>query len=119
MSSTPDHSAHSTASVDRLTSASIDEELMSSDRPVLVDYTPTWSPPCKPLTPEQHPHPAEHADRLRIVEVDTDESPDLARRHQVMSAPTMVLYVDGRVALTLVGARGRARLLEDLAPFLA
>jgi thioredoxin 1 len=104
--------------VDHLTSTTFDEVVATSDRPVLVDFTATWCPPCKQLTPVLHALAAEQADRLRIVEVDIDESPDLALRHQVLSAPTMVLYVDAQVALTMVGARGRARLLEDLAPFL-
>ncbi len=104
--------------VDRLASATFDEVIATSDRPVLVDFTATWCPPCKQLTPVLHALAAEQADRLRIVEVDIDESPDLARRHQVLSAPTMVLYVGVEPVVALVGARGRARLLEDLAPFL-
>ncbi|UDY34150.1 thioredoxin family protein [Dermatobacter hominis] len=118
MSTTHDPTTPSAASVDRLTSTSFDEEVMASDRPVLVDFTASWCPPCEQQTPVLHALADEQAARLRIVEVDVDESPDLARRHQVLSAPTMVLYVDGRIALTLVGARGRGRLLEDLDPFL-
>ena len=106
------------ATVAHLTSTTFDEVIATADLPVLVDFTATWCPPCKQLTPVLHALASEQADRLRIVEVDIDESPDLAWRHQVLSAPTMVLYVDGRIAQQLVGARGRARLLEDLAPFL-
>lgn len=106
------------ASVDHLTSTTFDEAIATSDQPVLVDFTASWCPPCKQLTPVLHALAVDQADRLRIVEVDIDESPDLALRHQVLSAPTMVLYVDGRLVHTMVGARGRARLLEDLAPHL-
>lgn len=106
------------ATVDHLTSSTFAEVIATADRPVLVDFTATWCPPCKQLTPVLHALAAEQADRLRIVEVDIDESPDLARRYQVLSAPTMVLHVDGQPVLSLVGARGRARLLEDLAPYL-
>lgn len=104
--------------VDRLTGTSFDEVVATSDRPVLVDFTAAWCPPCKQLTPVLHALAEEQADRLRIVDVDIDESPDLARRYQVLSAPTMVLHVEGRPVVQLVGARGRARLLEDLAPYL-
>jgi len=104
--------------VDHLTSATFDEAIATSDRPVLVDFTASWCPPCKQLTPVLHALAVEQADRLRIVEVDIDESPDLALRHQVLSAPTMVLYLGGQPVHTMVGARGRARLLEDLAPYL-
>ena len=104
--------------VDHLTSVTFDEAIATSDRPVLVDFTATWCPPCKQLTPVLHALAAEQEDRLRIVEVDIDESPDLALRHQVLSAPTMVIYLDGQPVHTMVGARGRARLLQDLAPYL-
>lgn len=104
--------------VDRLTSTTFDEAIATSERPVLVDFTATWCPPCKQLTPVLHALAEEQAERLRIVEVDIDESPDLARRYQVLSAPTMVLHVEGQPVVQLVGARGRARLLEDLAPYL-
>ncbi|HWJ64244.1 MAG TPA: thioredoxin domain-containing protein [Acidimicrobiales bacterium] len=116
--STPADPAPSTGRVDHLTSGTFDEAIVTSDRPVLVDFTATWCPPCKQLTPVLHALAIEQADRLKIVEVDIDESPDLALRHQVLSAPTMVLYLDGQPVHTLVGARGRARLLEDLAPYL-
>lgn len=109
----------SPATVDRLTTATFDEVIATSDRPVLVDLTASWCPPCKQLTPVLHALAVEQADRLRIVEVDIDESPELALRHQLLSAPTMVLYVDGRPVHTLVGARGRVRLIEDLAPYLS
>ena len=106
------------ASVDRLTSATFDEVIVASDRPILVDFTAAWCPPCRQLSPVLHSLAIEQVERLRVVEVDIDQSPDLALRHQVLSAPTMVLYVGGQVALTMVGSRGRARLLEDLAPHL-
>jgi thioredoxin 1 len=118
MSLTDEPRRTATATVDRLTSTTFDEVIMSSDRPVLVDFTAAWCPPCRQLTPVLHALAAEQADVLRIVEVDIDESPDLALRYQVLSAPTMILHVEGRPVVALVGARGRARLLEDLAPHL-
>ncbi|MGN6692538.1 MAG: thioredoxin family protein [Aquihabitans sp.] len=105
--------------VDHLTSTTFVEAVMTSYSTLLVDFTATSCPPCKQLTPVLHALATEQADVLRIVEVDIDESPELALRHQVLSAPTMVLYVGGQIAHTMIGARGRARLFEDLAPFLA
>jgi thioredoxin 1 len=81
---------------------------------VLVDYTAAWCPPCQALAPVLDELAAEQADRLTIVSVDVDEHPDVAGRARVMSMPTMVLYVNGEKERRLVGARGKARLLEDL-----
>ncbi len=106
------------AVVRRLTAATFDEAIASSPVPVLVDLTATWCPPCRQLTPVLAALAVEQADRLAVVEVDIDAEPALAVRHGVLSAPTMVLYVDGRPVQTLVGARSRARLLEDLDPHL-
>lgn len=105
-------------SVARLGTATFDEVIATADRPVLVDFTASWCPPCKQLTPVLHALAAEQADRLAIVEVDIDADPDLAVRFQVRSAPTLVLLVDGQPVRTLVGARGKTRLLEDLEPHL-
>ena len=101
-----------------LTDATFDEVVATADRPVLVEFTAAWCPPCRALAPVLEQLSAELADRLVIVAVDIDHEIDLVRRHDVRGAPTMVLYVDGAVADVFVGGRGRARLLEDLAPYL-
>lgn len=101
-----------------LTSATFDEAVAGATTPVLVDFTATWCPPCHVLKPVLRQIAAEQAGRLAVAEVDIDAHPDLAVRYSVMSAPTMVLLVDGQPVRTLVGSRGRARLLADLSPHL-
>jgi thioredoxin 1 len=101
-----------------LTDASFAEAIATADRPVLVEFTAAWCPPCRALTPVLEQLATDLADRLEIVAVDIDRELELVRRHDVRGAPTMVLYVGGVVADVFVGGRGRARLLEDLAPHL-
>lgn len=110
--------ARSVGTVTALSSATFDEAVAASEVPVLVDFTAAWCSHCAQLDPVLHALAAEQADRLAVARVDIDADPDLAARHRVMSAPTIVLYVDGRPVHTIVGARSGARLLEDLAPHL-
>lgn len=106
------------ASVRSLTAATFDEVIATADVPVLVDFTASWCPPCRALTPVLEALAVEQAGHLAIVEVDLDAEPDLVVRHGVLGAPTMVLYKDGVVVDRFVGGRSRGRLLEDLAPHL-
>ena len=101
-----------------LTTATFDEFVAGADLPVLVDFTATWCPPCRQLSPVLHQLAVELRGRLRVAEVDVDDHPALAVRFGVRGAPTMVLLVDGDVVEVLVGARGRDRLLADLDPHL-
>jgi thioredoxin 1 len=98
-----------------LTDATFDEEVGGSSLPVLVDFTAGWCPPCHALAPVLAEVADEHADRLRVVSVDIDQQPELARRFGIMSFPTLLLFRDGVVVNRLVGARGKARLLQELA----
>jgi thioredoxin 1 len=102
----------------RLTEDTFDEVVAGADVPVLVDVTAEWCPPCKAMEPVL----AELAERrhghLVVASIDSDEHPEISRRLGVMGVPTMVLFVAGVEQARFVGARGRARLDEDLHPFL-
>ena len=104
--------------MDALTTDTFDEVIASSELPVLVDLWAEWCQPCHALAPVLEAVEREHGDRLRIAKVDVDAEPDLARRYDVMSFPTLLLFRDGEVVRRLVGARGKHRLLEDLADVL-
>lgn len=102
----------------QLNEATFAEEIGASDVPVLVDFWATWCGPCKMVAPILEEIQAEQGDRIRIVKVDVDESPALARQYDVMSVPTMVLFKDGQPELKIVGAKGKAQLTEELARYL-
>ncbi len=97
----------------------LDEEIAASPVPVLVEFTADWCPPCRMMAPVLEGLAAEVGDRLRILTVDNDDNPEVIARHQVLGLPTMLVFRDGVVAKRLVGARGKTRLLEDLADILA
>jgi len=101
-----------------LTDATFDEEVNSSDQPILVDFWAEWCGPCKLIAPILEEMAVEYEGKLRIVKVDVDESPDVARRYEVMSIPTLVVFQDGVAKKRMIGAKGKGQLAQELAEFL-
>lgn len=86
--------------------------------PVLVEFSARWCGPCRMLAPVLNDLAHEHSEQLRIAKIDVDENPETTRRYDVMSMPTLILFVDGREEMRLVGARGKANLVQELAAHL-
>jgi thioredoxin 1 len=101
-----------------LTDATFDETVKSSPTPVVVDFWAEWCGPCKMIAPVLEEIAVEHEGALTIAKVNVDDNPDAAMRFQVMSIPTLIVFRDGEPAKRLVGAKGKAQLLEDLSEFL-
>ena len=105
-------------SVQELTGATFDEAVAGADVPLVVDLWAEWCPPCHALAPVLDQIAAEHVDELRIAKVDVDAHPEIARRFDVMSFPTLLIFDGGEVVQRLVGARGKGHLLAELADVL-
>ena len=104
--------------VETLTTSTFDETVVSSDLPVLVDFWAEWCGPCKAIAPILEEIAGEHGDRVRIAKINVDENPDIARRFDVMSIPTLIVFKDGSAQKRLVGAKGKGQLLAELDEFL-
>lgn len=94
---------------------SFKQAVLESDKPVLVDFWATWCGPCKMVAPVLEEIAGEHADKLTVAKLDIDQNPSAAGEFKVMSIPTMILFQDGKPVKTIVGAKGKAALLNDLA----
>ncbi len=87
------------------------EEVVNSDRPVLIDFFAPWCGPCRMVVPivEQI---AEEREDIKVVKINVDEEPELASQFRVMSIPTLVVFKDGSVINQAVGARSKDAILE-------
>jgi thioredoxin 1 len=102
------------ASTKTVTDSTFDAEVLGSDKPVLVDFWAEWCGPCKMVAPVLEEIAAEHPDKITIAKVNIDENPEIARRYQIMSIPTMSVFAGGEVVKSIIGAKPKAALLRDL-----
>jgi thioredoxin 1 len=101
-----------------LTDQTFDEQIGSASEPVLVDFWAEWCGPCKMVAPILDEIVSEKEGKLRLGKINIDDNMELARRFDVMSIPTMILFKDGEPQLRIVGAKGKGQLLQELNPYL-
>ena len=106
------------ANIAELTDATFDEEVAGASEPLLVDFWAEWCGPCKMITPILEEIADEHAGKIRIAKLNVDDNIGVARRFEVMSIPTLILFKDGAPQLRLVGAKGKGQLVQELEAFL-
>lgn len=105
------------ANIITLTDQNFDEEVKGSTEPVLVDYWAEWCSPCRLIAPVLEELASEYAGRVKIAKLNVDDAPETARRFEVMSIPTLIIFKDGEPAHRMVGARGKPQLVQELSPF--
>ena len=107
-----------TMAVDAVTDATFAEVVLGSEVPVLVDFTADWCPPCRMIAPMLDQVAVEQAGRFRVVSLNVDDNPETQAAYGVLATPTLLLFRAGEPVKTLVGARSKRRLLQELADVL-
>ena len=101
-------------SVITITKSNFNDEVINSDKPVLLDFWASWCGPCRMIAPAVEELAGERSD-IKVGKINVDDEPELASKFGVMSIPTLVVMKDGQIVNQAVGARPKAQIEALLA----
>ena len=100
------------------TDATFEADVLQNDKPVLVDFWAPWCGPCRAVAPVLEELAVQHADKIDIVKLNTDENPLITARYNVTSLPTIAVYAGGEMVKSVIGAKPKPMLLRELSEWL-
>ena len=95
-----------------ITKENFEAEVMNSDRPVLIDFWAPWCGPCRMLSPTIAEIAEEYGDKVKVCKVNVDEQGELASTFGVMSIPTLVVIMEGKVVNSVTGVRPKDQIVS-------
>jgi len=100
-------------SVTVITKDNFNNEVMNSEKPVLIDFWASWCGPCRMVSPIVD-EIADEVSSVKVVKINVDEQPELAQKYDIMSIPTLMVMKNGKIVNKSVGAKSKQSLIEML-----
>jgi len=102
-----------------LTEQNFEEQVLKSDKPVLVDFWAEWCAPCRMIAPIVEELSTEYEESLVVGKVDVDQNPQISMNYGIRSIPTLLIFKDGKAVDQIIGAVPKKALVDKLSPHLA
>ncbi len=103
----------------KTTDATFTQDVLQSDKPVIVDFWAEWCTPCKMIAPVLEEIAEKSAGKVTIAKLDIDENPEISAKYQILSIPTMLVFKGGEVIKQVVGAKPKSALIAEFGEVLA
>ena len=101
-----------------VTDESFERDVLQNSKPVIVEYWAEWCGPCRMVAPVLEQIAREHAGKIDVVKLNTDENPKTMQKYGVLAVPTMHAFSGGEVVRQVIGAKSKSALLRDFAEFI-
>jgi thioredoxin 1 len=107
-----------TEEITAVSDVTFDEEVLKSEIPVLVDFWAVWCAPCQLVAPTLEYMVQTYKDKMKIRKLNVDENPKIASKYGIMSIPTLLLFKEGELKETIIGAQPQEKIIEVVSKYL-